>query len=139
MATSAAGVIKAPQSAPDLQKLAAMTDRVVQVTRHLSKNGAGSLVLPAWAGVSVEQITALQTDLPGKHGAGTYAFEVYDKGGPEKDAWTVKLGPEVSEAPPMPSVAAGNGAGYGFSNMPGVETPPSGPRQLGQYSSRGSA
>lgn len=114
MATSAAGAVDKNKDAPDLAKLGSMSSRVVQVTKRLSRSGAGQLVVPAWKSVSVDQITSLQTELPAKHGPGTYHFEVYDEGGPDKVEWTVRLGPET-EAPPAVEPANGYGPSNGSS------------------------
>lgn len=126
MATSAAGVQERQKSAPDLAKLMGMTNRVVQVVRHLSRTGAGSLVVPAWKSVTVEQITALQTELPAKFGPGTYSFEVYDEGGPDKDAWVVKLGPDISEMPQQSMPWGANNGGAPFSPVGGLDGGPNG-------------
>lgn len=126
MATSAAG-IQDKKSAPDLAKIAGMTSRVVQVTKHLSKTGAGQLVVPAWKGVTADQITGLQTSLPNQHGPGTYNFEVYDEGGPEKDAWTVRLGPDIPEMPAPPPPWASVLPHFGDTNG----SAPAGSRDLG--------
>lgn len=128
MATSAAGMKQDTKSAPDLSKLAGMTARVVQVTKHLSKQGAGQLVVPAWKNVSTDQITSLQTELPAKFGAGTYKFEVYDEGGPEKDSWIVRLGPEAQEMPEVHMDHSGGNGGNGGGNFGGA---PAAVRNLG--------
>jgi hypothetical protein len=90
------------KSTPDISKLGGMTNRTVLVTRHTTKNGAGQLVLPAWKSVTVDQINDLHTSLPAKFGPGTYRFEVFDDGGPDRDVWTVKLGPDVPEPASSP-------------------------------------
>lgn len=125
MATSAATILdRNAKSSPDIAKLGQMTNRVVQVTKHLTKNGAGQLVVPATKGVTVDQITALQTEIVSKAGPGTYHFEVYDEGGPEKDAWTVRLGAEVpteetaTTAPPgVPVIYGINGPSLAFGGL----------------------
>lgn len=81
------------KSAPDQQKLGGMGNRTVQVLKlSASKNGYSQMVQKAMKGLSVDQINELHETIPRLHGAGTYYFEVYDEGGTDRDAWTVRLG-----------------------------------------------
>lgn len=83
------------KSTADVGKISGMTNRIVQVTKHMARGAAGQLVVPAQAGVSVQDILDLQKTLPDIHGPGTYRFEVSELGGTDKDTWVVRLGKEV--------------------------------------------
>lgn len=93
------------KSTPDVGKLSGMTNRIVQVTKHMSRTGPGQAVVPATQNVSVDWIIDLQNSLPRTHGPGTYRFEVNEMGGTDKDVWIVRLGPEENNT--MGTVASG--------------------------------
>jgi len=128
-----------PKASPDFSKLIGMTSRVVQVTKYTSKNGAGQMVLSAVKGKSTDEIMDLHRLLPKTWGPGTYKFEVFDEGGPEKDVWTVRLGnenegmtmPEGTAAtpfssPPTSSESVNIGHGYWYTESLGILTTPKG-------------
>src|SRR5574342_548809 len=92
---------------PDVPALQAMGKRLIFVSKVIGPhreqmivNGTGQ-----WANATVDQILALQNELPRGHGAGLYHFQVTDETGasPGKVDWTTRLGtgPDTLEVPTM--------------------------------------
>jgi hypothetical protein len=109
---------------PDIQKLAGMGARTVNITKLLARGGQ-----PIWLakkGVSVDMISEMQSTLPTLYGPGMYLFEVFDDTDPrQKEVWTAKLGGAAAEptmegsmsGAPGSDGVAGDGStdlGFGF-------------------------
>lgn len=92
------------KSQPDMSKLNAFAGYMVSVTKHLGPKGTpGTAVVPTQK-MPLDQLLALQVNLPLRYNAGYYQFTVTDEGGTGSDEWMVKLGTEVAptqEALPM--------------------------------------
>jgi hypothetical protein len=91
----AVGLPEPPKSTPEMAKLTGMTSRTLMVTQYTSRSTAGRLVVGPEQNVEVNRIFDLMRgQLVAKYGPGTYKFEVGDEGGPDREQWTVKLGPD---------------------------------------------
>lgn len=86
-----------PKGTPDVAKINGMASRTLWVTKLGAKGSPSQVVVPAWKGVTADQIDQLHSTLAKDFGPGTYKFEVSDGTGPEKDSWTAKLGGDTPE------------------------------------------
>jgi hypothetical protein len=86
-----------PKATPDVAKINGMASRTLWVSKLGAKGSPSQVVIPAWKGVSADQIDQLHSTLARDFGPGTYKFEVADGTGPEKDSWTAKLGGDTPE------------------------------------------
>jgi hypothetical protein len=109
-------VIATPKEAfPDVAKLKSMGKRTVFAAKVLGTNRKQTVVngIGPWSNAGIDQILALQSELPLRHGTGFYEFRVVDDDGPDNVEWTARLGtgPEIPEGSSMPMT--GNGAAPG--------------------------
>jgi hypothetical protein len=86
-----------PKATPDVAKINGMASRTLWVSKLGARGSPSQVVVPAWKGVSADQIDQLHSTLARDFGPGTYKFEVADGTGPEKDSWTAKLGGDTPE------------------------------------------